>query len=86
MKLFVLDDRLDSTHYEISSIHNDSGYERVRQALSEQYNRNSIIPDIQVYNVNFYDNRRLTLMYTHVDKKLLDSKTADKVIRYVKYL
>lgn len=86
MKLFVLDDRLDSTHYEISSIHNDEGYERVRQALSEQYNRNSIIPDIQVYNVNFYDNRRLTLMYTHVDKKLLDSKTADKVIRYVKYL
>jgi stage V sporulation protein R len=51
LKLFaVLDDDQDE-QLEISAIHDDAGYRKVRQLLAEQYNLGNREPNIQVYNV-----------------------------------
>lgn len=80
MKLFEVEDKEERRFYEISSIHNKQGYKRVRQSLSETYNRSSYIPDIQVYDVNVNGDRTLTLNYTSINDKRLNANDVDVVI------
>jgi stage V sporulation protein R len=86
MKLFEIDDQHDNSYYEVSSIHNDAGYRKVRQSLSEFYNRSRYVPDIQVFDVDVYGDRTLTLQYTSENKKGLDYASAMKVAPHVEYL
>lgn len=86
MKLFEITDYEEAPNYEVSSIHNEKGYKRIRQTLSEFYNRNRYVPDIQVYNVDITGNRGLTLEYTPNDAKELDVKEVDKVLPHIKFL
>ena len=86
MRLFEISDESSSNFYKVSSIHNEKGYKKVRQSLSEFYNRSRYIPDIQVYNVDVYGNRSLTLEYTPLDGRELDSNEVDKVLPHIKYL
>jgi spore cortex formation protein SpoVR/YcgB (stage V sporulation) len=86
MRLFEISDESTSNFYKVSSIHNEKGYKKVRQSLSEFYNRSRYVPDIQVYNVDVYGNRSLTLEYTPLDGRELDSNEVDKVLPHVKYL
>lgn len=86
MRLFELSDEQTSNFYKVSSIHNEKGYRKVRQSLSEFYNRSRYVPDIQVYNVDVYGNRSLTLEYTPVDSKDLDLNEVDKVLPHIKHL
>ena len=52
MRLFsVLDDDMRDS-LEVSAIHDDSGYQYVRQALSRQYDIHHREPNIQVWAVN----------------------------------
>jgi stage V sporulation protein R len=86
MRLFEISDEQDSNFYKVSSIHNEKGYKKVRQSLSEFYNRSRYVPDIQVYNVDVYGNRSLTLEYTPLDGRELDINEVDKVLPHIKYL
>jgi len=86
MKLFSIDDKFTSDYYEVSSIHNEKGYKEVRRNLSEFYNRSRYIPDIQVYSVDVYGDRTITLEYFPENNKELDVKYVDKVLPYVNYL
>lgn len=86
MRLFLIDDIQSSDTYEVTAIHNDRGYKKIRESLSEFYNRSRYVPDIQVYNVDIYGDRTLTLEYTPINNKDLDIKELDKVLAYVKYL
>ena len=86
MRLFVVDDKQENDMYEIESIHNDRGYKNVRESLSEFYNRSRYVPDIQVYNVDIFGDRMMTLEYTPIYGKSLDAKELDKVLPYIKYL
>lgn len=63
-KLFsVLDDDTDN-HMEISAIHDENGYRRVRRVLAGQYNLSMREPNIQIYSVNLRGDRSLTLRHT----------------------
>jgi len=85
MRLFsILDDSTD-THFEISSIHNDIGYKKVREVLSKQYNRNNYVPDIQVTGLDSKD-RRLSLTYFMNDNRELDLESCDDTLEYIRYL
>jgi spore cortex formation protein SpoVR/YcgB (stage V sporulation) len=86
MKLFAVDDNNSSDVYEVTSIHNEKGYKKVRQSLSEFYNRSRYVPDIQVYSVDLYGDRTLSLEYIPINGKELELKEVDKVLPYVKYL
>lgn len=86
MKLFEISDDWGSNVYEVSSIHNEKGYKKVRQTLSEFYNRSRYVPDIQVYDVDIYGSRSLTLEYTALNDRDLDINEVDRVLPHIKYL
>ena len=86
MKLFEIDDKMENNYYEVSSIHNENGYRKVRESLSQSYNRSRYVPDIQVYDVDIFGDRTLTLEYTPINNKGLDYSDIKKVLPYVEYL
>jgi stage V sporulation protein R len=85
MKLFaVLDDDTEDK-LEIAAIHDDAGYRRVRQTLADQYNLGNREPNIQVWNVDVYGDRSLTLRhYMHSRRPL--GETTPEMLRHVALL
>ena len=86
MKLFSIMDENSAMHYEVNAIHDEYGYKKIRASLSESYNRSRYVPDIQIYNVDVYGDRTLTLEHTPVNNRKLDSNSIKKVLPYVEYL
>ena len=82
MKLFtVLDDDTEDT-LEIAAIHDENGYRKVRQVLAEQYNLGQREPNIQVWNVDVYGDRSLTLRhFAHSGRPLGDSTS--EMLRHI---
>ena len=80
-RLFAIVDDEKDKELEVSAIHDESGYRRVREALSHQYDLGSREPNIQVWGVNLRGDRSLTLRHTqHNDRPLHDS--AQEVLKH----
>jgi spore cortex formation protein SpoVR/YcgB (stage V sporulation) len=86
MRLFEVSDEEEKRFYSITSIHNKQGYKNVRKSLSETYNRETYIPDIQVFDIDINGDRTLTLNYTSIDGKRLNPKDVDVVIDNISLL
>ena len=66
----VHDDRYDSSKYYVTAIHDERGYEEIRENLAEQTLRASQVPAIEATDIAS-KTRRLTLVYTpHGGRKL----------------
>jgi stage V sporulation protein R len=82
LRLFEITDDERQKELEVSAIHDDAGYRRVRESLSHQYDLGSREPNIQVWNVNLRGDRALTLRhFQHKDRPLHDS--AQEVLKHV---
>ena len=82
LRLFAIRDDEKDDELEVAAIHDDSGYRRVRESLSRQYDLGSREPNIQVWNVNLRGDRSLTLRhFQHNDRPLHD--TAQEVLKHV---
>ena len=81
----IHDDELDPKLL-ISGIHNKQGYKTVRDILSKQYNIGYSTPDIQVYNVDRWGDRSLTLRHYMVNKRPLESESTTDTLRYISFL
>ncbi len=85
LKLFsVLDDDRRSD-LEIMAIHDDSGYQSIREQLSNQYNLGNREPNIQIYNVNRRGDRSLTLRHYKHNRRPL-GKATHEVMRHISRL
>ena len=74
MRLFAINDDEKEKELEVSAIHDETGYRRLREALSRQYDLGSREPNIQVWSVNLRGDRSLTLRHTqHNARPLHDS-------------
>lgn len=82
LKLFCILDDDEQADLNVSLIHNEDGYHRLRQALSENYNLGNLEPDIQVYNVDIRGDRSLTLRYTQRNRRPLGN-TKDEVVKHL---
>jgi stage V sporulation protein R len=81
-RLFAITDDEKQSELEVSAIHDDAGYRRVREALSRQYDLGSREPNIQVWNVNLRGDRSITLRhFQHNDRPLDDG--AQEVLKHV---
>lgn len=81
-KLFNLVDDDKESELEISAIHDERGYQSLRESLGNQYNLQNKEPNIQVYNANIRGDRTLTLHHIrHERKPLADS--AHEVLKHV---
>ena len=84
-RLFAINDDEHDNQLEVSAIHDDSGYRRVRESLSRQYDLSSREPNIQVWNVNLRGDRSLTLRHIqHNDRPLNDDSL--EVLKHVSRL
>jgi len=62
-KLFGIHDDEKRNYLSVSAIHDEQGYQDIRNLLSQQYNLSNIEPNIQVHNVEINGDRSLTLRY-----------------------
>lgn len=85
-KLFTLHDDEDDPKYLIAGIHNMQGYKTVREALAKQYNFGYMIPDIQVFDVDRWGDRTLTLRHFMVNRKPLEPETTTETLKHVAFL
>ncbi len=77
LKLFqIIDDDLQSDLM-IGAIHDEHGYQIIRNTLSQQYNLGNLEPDIQVYSVDINGDRTLTLNYMQHNRLALNNHTND---------
>ena len=82
LKLFaVVDDDYDD-ELEVSASHNDAGYRQIRQLLAYQYNLGSREPNIQVWNVDVYGDRSLTLRHDMHNRRPLGDSTSE-MLRHI---
>ncbi len=82
LKLFSIMDDYREREIEVTSIHDEQGYQYIRQALSEQYNLGSNEPNIQVYHVDRKGDRSLTLRHTQYHRMPL-AQSANEVLKHV---
>ena len=80
--LFAVADYESEDTLGIDSIHNEQGYRRVRKLLAQQYNRDALLPDIQVTNYARDDDRSLTVRHSVYRKRPL-AETADEVSKHL---
>jgi len=86
LKLFsVLDDE-EKDYLEVTAIHDDAGYQAIRESLSANYNLGNLEPNIQVYNVNVRGDRALTLRHDMHRGRPLERESAEEVVRHLQQL
>ncbi len=85
-KLFNIRDDEDDPKFEVTGIHNLHGYKNVRDALAKQYNIGYKIPDIQVYEVDKWGDRSMTLRHYMVDGRPLERESTIDTLRYTSFL
>ncbi len=81
LRLFAVVDDENAEELSVSAIHDPSGFRRLREALSRQYDLSSREPDIQVWNVNLRGDRTLTLRHTRHNNRPLH-EGAQEVLRH----
>ncbi|STX52791.1 stage V sporulation protein R [Legionella busanensis] len=82
LKLFHIIDDDENTDIIVNAIHDELGYQSVREALSRQYNLGYLEPDIQIYSVDTEGDRSLTLHHTQRNNVPL-AATAQEVLKHL---
>ncbi len=82
LKLFCIKDDDQCRDIEVTAIHDDSGYQQVRENLASQYNLGNREPNIQVYSVDVRGDRSLTLQHIQHNRKPL-SESTEEVLRHM---
>ncbi len=84
-RFFKLLDQEQAAHLSIDAIHDDEGYQSLRQGLSEQYNLSLNEPNIQVWNVDLRGDRCLTLRHEqHLGRPL--GPHTEEVLKHLHHL
>ena len=85
MKLFYIVDDDRSPDLMVNSIHDENGYQTIRETLSRQYNLGYLEPDVQIFSVDIEGNRSLTLRYTQQQRVPLGEST-EEVLKHLYFL
>ena len=77
LKLFSIIDDDENPMLAVSAIHDERGYQKIRETLSRQYNLGYLTPEIQVYEVDIEGSRALTLRHTEHNRRSLADPTQE---------
>lgn len=77
LKLFSILDDDQKSEIEVQAIHDEGGYQLIREMLAEQYHLSHQEPNIQVYNVNRKGDRSLILRHIQHNRRPLGTNTAE---------
>lgn len=82
LKLFYIVDDDRNPDLLVDAIHDEEGYQLIREALSRQYNLGFIEPNIQVYSVDIEGSRALTLQYVQQGRVPMGDNT-NEVLKHL---
>lgn len=82
LHLFSILDDDNKEMLEVTAIHDDMGYHKIREKLASQYNLGDKEPNIQVVNVDVRGGRALYLKHEQYKRKPLNDNAAE-VLRHV---
>ena len=85
-KLFQLHDSSSESHLSVAAIHDEHGFERLRDAFAESYDVSAQEPDIQIVDVNLLGDRELILHHTVRDGIPLAVRTRKSVLTHLRRL
>ncbi len=86
-KMFsIYDQSSNKNHYEVSNVSDEAGYKKIRELLSRQYERNYMIPYIEVVGANLHDDRKLILKYFPIRNRELNDSSKQKMLAHLKNL
>jgi spore cortex formation protein SpoVR/YcgB (stage V sporulation) len=86
LRLFNIQDDSSKDYMEITAIHDERGYQDIRESLAATYNIGNQEPNIQVYNVNVRGDRALTLRHDVHHGRPLEEENAREVIKHLHQL
>ncbi len=86
LKLFSIIDDDSQSEITVNAIHDQAGYETLRQMLSRSYSLSYLEPNIQVYNVKLRSDRSITLRHIESDRRPLDPSSANEVLKHFHFL
>ena len=76
-RLFAISDDARQSELEVAAIHDEAGYQQLRQAISQQYDLGVREPNIQVWNMNLRGDRTLTLRHTQYQNRPLGDSSLE---------
>lgn len=79
LRIFSILNDENKPDLEVVAIHNDRGYQKIRETLSAQYNLSLIEPNIQVVKVEHRGDRSLTLRYIPQSNRPLHKDTSEVI-------
>ena len=82
LKLFSILDDDKKSKYLVENIHDERGYQGIRELLSCQYNLSNNEPNIQIVSVDVNGDRSLTLRHVQHQRQPL-GETTDEVLKHV---
>ncbi|MEL6791673.1 MAG: SpoVR family protein, partial [Pseudomonadota bacterium] len=85
-RMFAIQDDAKKNHMEISAIHNERGFRRVRERLASMYDLGMHEPNIQVVGADLAGDRTLKLNHLVFRGRKLDPKTKSTVMGHVERL
>ena len=80
--LFAIADHEGDDHLMVDSIHNEHGYRRLRRLFAGQYNRDWLVPDIQVTRFDRRGDRSLTVQHRRHRNRPLAAE-AEEVLKHL---
>lgn len=83
LKLFVVLSEENKRELEVTEIHDELSYQKIRDLLSQQYNISMSEPNIQVYNVDKRGDRSLTLRHVQRDNRPLEKNDLAEVMKHL---
>jgi spore cortex formation protein SpoVR/YcgB (stage V sporulation) len=83
LKLFIILDDDGSTEIEVTDIHDEMGYLRIREELASQYNLSKQEPDIQIHEVEIAGDRSMTLHHLQRDRIPLHAEDMKEVMKHL---
>ena len=75
--LFAIADHATESQLSVDAIHNEQGYKRIRKLLAEQYNRDAMVPDIQVTRYEHHGDRSLRLRHQRHRQRPLNDDSVE---------
>ena len=86
LKLFAVLDSDQKDYLEVAAIHNDSGYQIIREALAGMHNIGNSEPNIQIVDANLSGNRSLLLHHYVHDHRPMEAASTAEVLKHIHHL
>lgn len=85
-RMFMINDDASKMNYEVSAIHNEAGYRKVRKQLAEAQRLENKVPQLRVIKADMRGDRKLVIEHQAYGGVVLDEKSLNPVIQHIAHL